>query len=67
MCDNMEKYCIAGQAIDDTIQRMRFACCETKATDTHSEHVILIACPQQWFHERPSTLPLHVHCLPFRY
>ena len=27
---------------ENTIRRMRFACCITKATDTHSEIVILI-------------------------
>jgi hypothetical protein len=27
------------------IQRMRFACWTTKATDIHSEYVIIIACP----------------------
>ena len=33
----------AGQATDENvIQRMRFACCITKATDTHSEYVILL-------------------------
>jgi hypothetical protein len=36
------------QATDDNIiRRMRFACWITKATDTHSEYVILIAIPQQ--------------------
>jgi hypothetical protein len=34
---------------------MRFACRITKATDTHSEYVILIAFPrQQWLRERAS-------------
>jgi len=33
----------AGQATDDNIIKcMRFACCITKATDTHSEYIILI-------------------------
>jgi hypothetical protein len=36
---------------------MRFACWITKATDTHSEYVILIAFPvQQWLRERASVL-----------
>jgi hypothetical protein len=36
---------------------MRFACCITKATDTHSEHVTLIAFPlKQWLSERASVL-----------
>ena len=42
--DNIEKYCRARQTTDDNIkQRMRFACWIPKATDTHSEYVILIA------------------------
>ena len=37
--------------------RMRFSFWITKATDTHSEYITLIALPQQeWLHERPSTL-----------
>ena len=54
-----------GQATDDNImQRMRFACCVTKATDTHSEYVIIIAFPlQQLLHEQASELRLHTHCL----
>ena len=37
--------------------RMRIACWITKATNTHSEYVILIAFPlQQWLHERASML-----------
>jgi hypothetical protein len=40
----VEKYGRARQATDDNIiRRMRFACWITKATDTHSEYVILIA------------------------
>jgi len=36
---------------------MRIACYVTKATDTHSEYVILIALPrQQWLSERDSVL-----------
>jgi hypothetical protein len=39
------------------IWRMRIACWMPKATDTHSEYVILIAFPlQQWMHERVSML-----------
>jgi hypothetical protein len=39
----VEKYSTAGQAVDDnTIRRMRFACWITKATNTHSELVIVI-------------------------
>jgi hypothetical protein len=52
-----------GQTTDDnTTRRMRFACCITKATDTHSEYVILIALPwAQWLRERASMLHVHVH------
>jgi hypothetical protein len=39
----VEKYGTARQATDDNIiQRMRFACRITKATDTHSEYVIFL-------------------------
>ena len=60
-----EKYGTAGQATDDNIiRRMRFACWITKATDTHSEYVILIAFPrQQWLRERASVLRCtHIAC-----
>ena len=40
-----------------TMWHMGNACWITKATNTHSEYVILIALPlQQWLHERPSML-----------
>jgi len=40
-----------------TIWRMRIACWITKALDTHSEYVVLIAFPLQlWFHELASML-----------
>ena len=40
-----------------TIWHTRIACWITKATNTHSEYVILIAFPlQQWLHERASVL-----------
>ena len=44
----------AGQATDDNIKwRMRLVCWIAKATDTYSEHVIVISFPQQqWLHER---------------
>ena len=39
----MEKYAIAGQTTDDSIVRcMRVVCWITRATDLHSEYVILI-------------------------
>ena len=38
-----------------TVWRMHIACWIPKATNTHSEYVILIAFPlQQWLHERTS-------------
>jgi len=46
------------------IWRMRIACWLTKAKDTHSEYVILIAFPlQHWLHERASMCCLYVHWL----
>jgi hypothetical protein len=48
LLDNVENYCRAGQATDDNIiRRMRFAFWIDKATETHSEYVILITFPQQ--------------------
>jgi hypothetical protein len=54
----VEKYGTARQATDDNIiRRMRFACLITKATDTHSEYVILIAFARKyWLRERVSVL-----------
>ena len=47
-----------------TLWRMRIACRIAKATNTHSEYVIIIAFPlQQWLHERASVLTLYLHCL----
>ena len=47
-----------------TIWRTRIACWITKATNTHSQYVILIVYPlQKWLHERASMLgysTLHV-------
>ena len=38
----MDKWCRVVEAIDGTItRRMRFACWITKATNSHSEYVIL--------------------------
>jgi hypothetical protein len=43
---------------------MRFVCWIIKATDTHSEYVILIAFPrQQWLRERASMLLSYVYRL----
>jgi hypothetical protein len=54
----VEKYDTARETTDDNIiRRMRLACWITKATDTRSEYVILIAFPrQQWLRERASML-----------
>ena len=42
--DNVEKYVIAGQATEyKIIRHMRVVCWITKATDAHSEYVILTA------------------------
>ena len=62
----MKKYCIAGQTTDDSItRRTRIACWIPKATNTHSEYVILIAFPlQQRLHERASVLRYtYIGCL----
>ena len=46
----MEEYGADRQGTDDTVVRpMRLACWMTKATDTHSEYVILITFPQQQY------------------
>ena len=43
-----------------TILRMRIACSISKATDSHSEHAIVIALlPQQWLHERAAVWYVH--------
>jgi hypothetical protein len=54
----VEKYGTATQATHGNIkQGMRFACWTTKATDTHSEYVILIVFPRkQWLSESGSML-----------
>jgi len=47
-----------------TLWRVRIACWIPKATNTHLECVIFIAFPlQQCFHERTSSVTLHVHYL----
>jgi hypothetical protein len=64
----VEEYGTSGQTTDDnTIWRMRCACWVTKATDTHSEYVIIIAFPwQQLLHEHASILRYtHVACLVY--
>jgi hypothetical protein len=50
----VDKYCTARKTTDE-ICRMRIACWNPKATDTHSQHVTLIALSmQQWLTERAS-------------
>ena len=58
--DDVKKYGTARQATDyNIIQRMRFACWIPKATNKHSEYVILTAFTrQQWLHESATLLPL---------
>ena len=48
-----------------TIRRMRIACWIPKATDTHSQYVILIVFPwQQWLSERASMICYtYISCL----
>ena len=48
-----------------TVWLMRIACWLTKATDTHTEYVILIAFPrQQWLYERDLLLGyMYIACL----
>jgi hypothetical protein len=61
----MEKYSRAGHAkADNIIQGMHFACWITKATDTNSEYVILLAFAQkQWLRESASIFHVHIHFL----
>jgi len=56
--DNVEKYCRYSQATDVNVtRRMRFTCWITKATDTHSEYVTVIALPlHQWLRALASIL-----------
>jgi len=44
---NVEKYCRAGQDANNITRRMRIAYRIPKATNTHSEYVILILFPLQ--------------------
>jgi len=63
---NVEKYGRAGQATDDNITRcISIAWWIPKATDTHSEYVIIIAFSlQQCFRERASLLrSTYIVCL----
>jgi hypothetical protein len=65
-----EKYGTARQATDgNIIRRMRFECWIAKATDRHSEYVILTAFPwQQWLRERALiSRYMHIACLVLSY
>jgi len=63
--DNVEKYGTVRQATEDnTIRHTRISYWTTKATNTRSEYVILIAFPrQQCLRKRDTMLRLYVHCL----
>jgi len=48
-----------------TVWRMRVECWIPKATKTHSEYVILIACPlQRWLHDVPECCTRIIRTLP---
>ena len=62
----MWKNIVEEYATDDKmLSGMRIACRITKATNTHSEHVIIIVFPlQQWMQERASMLRYtYIACL----
>jgi hypothetical protein len=68
-----KKYGSSRQATgDNIIQRMRFTCWITKATDTHSEYVILIAFhgsngyanAPEYYVIRTLALLFYVHAVP---
>jgi len=56
------KYYKAGQDTDENkIRRMGFAYWITKATNTHSEYVVLIAFPRQQCSRERASMRLYVH------
>ena len=63
--DNVEKCGRAGQAADgNIIRRTRFACWIHKATNTHSEYVIIIVFPLlPWLTLTPLGVTLYLNCL----
>jgi hypothetical protein len=62
--DTMWKNMVQPGRPQMTIWCMRIACWINKATDTHSEHVILIAFPQQQFVSKTHlSVKLSLHCL----
>jgi len=61
----MRKNTVEPHRSQTTIWRMRTACWITKATNTHSENVILVALPlQQWAARTRLSVTLYVQCLP---
>ena len=59
----MWKYIVEPDRPQMTIWRMRSASCINKATNTHSEYVILIAFPlQQWLYEVTSCVYPYIAC-----
>jgi hypothetical protein len=57
VCEKMFKNIVDQCRPQMTILRMRFACRIPKATNVHSDYVILVFFPlQEWLHERPSML-----------
>jgi len=61
VCKIMWKNIVERDRPQKAIGRMRIACWITKATDTNSDYVILIAFPRRkWLQERASTLTLYV-------
>jgi len=53
--------------VDRDRPQMTVACWNTKATNTHSQYVILTSSPlQHWLQERPAMLRLYILCLSCR-
>ena len=60
ICESMWKNIVGPDRRPMTIRPMHSSRSVPKATDTHSEYVILIAFPmQQWLHIHTSVLPYH--------
>jgi hypothetical protein len=61
----VEKYGTATHVTDDNIMwRMRFACCITKATDTRTTQVTLIALPRQQWSSECASIFLYTYIAP---
>jgi hypothetical protein len=61
--ETMLKHMVEPDMAQMTIRRIRFACWVTKATDTRSVHVLLIAFPRQlWLCQRASMSAVSVRC-----